>query len=953
MPLPPPPPGPPPAGARSQSLNRYPPSRSNSGTSSNEEADSHVRRRAAAQNNLGAIPPTPADWVDEELAEQGQQSYQPLRIDTGAHSTASTAESSLARRPARRDASAQGLRERRSRSRAANNTSSTLTADLGGSDRQSDDDSRQTDLVSSPTEGSITRRRLHNRKPSGVSPQANQQTFSPEDESRNVHPGTSMLTPPYTPAVDNQTAYGVQKRVGVAPNSAVSGRPVSHLLHAPIENSGMLVPQGPGRPPTADSATKSPTQPKTPFFAQALERHQKFVEQEAAANSDGERLELFANFMVHESRLRRDRYSAAYNAMAGDIIDLTRDMWRSHSSSKRAITPSTSISSLEQGVSTWASDRHGAPSSASSMAEFTPGTDAGSQCDPADLEQSESQRWEDRYKPSLSPIPSMAVSTVPDEDSSRGRAPSRWWEESASGSSGRGQKVERSQRETKYMGVNPAKLQETAEPAPNLSRQTPTPGASTQTFQYGPNEYPPEKTGWHDNGDFETPLATPAKTAERKPSTSGIEPLDVSRLVTLPPPYPRHHPAVNNNHPSLSSFRSEHRILADHSDVQAIKDGYLDEDWTQLQQHQEMNKERRSKLRSTIQESVMAGNMSFADAAKAEEEFEAEEADRGKAQARANFDLFEARVAHPLNTLLTAKIQKANASIDQLRAELESRNEVADPNQAQEEGDEQPERLEKLTLLKWLFEAREQLHKEMFDLHASRSEKYSEVILTPYRISRQQAKIDEATSFFARDSRDRQSTFARESHTRFESLLNIFEKNVTRGVEDQLSAFWDIAPGLLGVVQQVSPESPGFQIEIPPREYKENLAYQRFPLQYLFTVLNHAEKSAYQFIESQTNMLCLLHEVRTAAMRSSLRLGELLSVAELPAEEAGAREELRTRTERARAEEEERLDGDLKEKVGEVERQWREALGDGLDECKSRVRVCLEESGGWEDGLDG
>ncbi|KAK5239407.1 hypothetical protein LTR16_011969, partial [Cryomyces antarcticus] len=38
------------------------------------------------------------------------------------------------------------------------------------------------------------------------------------------------------------------------------------------------------------------------------------------------------------------------------------------------------------------------------------------------------------------------------------------------------------------------------------------------------------------------------------------------------------------------------------------------------------------------------------------------------------------------------------------------------PNQTQEEGDEQPELLEKLTLLKWLSETREQLHQELFDL---------------------------------------------------------------------------------------------------------------------------------------------------------------------------------------------------------------------------------------------
>src|SRR6202012_4315883 len=98
------------------------------------------------------------------------------------------------------------------------------------------------------------------------------------------------------------------------------------------------------------------------------------------------------------------------------------------------------------------------------------------------------------------------------------------------------------------------------------------------------------------------------------------------------------------------------------------------------------------------------------------------------------------------------------------------------------------------------FEVREQLHKEMFDLHADRSAKYSDVILTPYRIAKLQAKIDEAAKFFAKDNQDRQMKFAKDSLHRFEDLQQVMELNVSRGVEDQLSAFWDIAPGLLEVI---------------------------------------------------------------------------------------------------------------------------------------------------------
>ncbi|TKA73839.1 hypothetical protein B0A55_07615 [Friedmanniomyces simplex] len=650
--------------------------------------------------------------------------------------------------------------------------------------------------------------------------------------------------------------------------------------------------------------------------------------------------------------------------MAGDIVDLTRDMWRSFTrNSKRAVTPSTSMSSFDPTAPSWASDGQpssahgGMPSSASSLGDFTPTTDAASVGDPQEaFDRAESRQWAESFKPTLSPIPSMAQSTVPDEESSRGRAASRWWESSNSGSGsiGRPDRMEKSHRETKYMGVTAAHLQEATEPSPTLSRQSGTPGASMQSFMQSPSDYPPEKVGWHEGADFDTPMATPARTAERKSSTASTSsPLDISRLVTLPPPYPRHHPAVNNSHPSLSEFRNQHRTLADQSDTRRIKDGFLDGDFAIRQQQKELTKERRNRLRSSVQSKIADGSISFGEAAQAEKDFDGEEAERGKANARGNFERYETNVAQPLNALLTDKIAQADACIFQLKDDLENRNQVQDPNQAQEEGDEHPERLEKLTLLKWLFEAREQLHKEMFDLHAERSEQYSEVILTPYRIQRAQAKIDEALAFFAKDSRQRQLAFAKEAQKRFEDLQATMERNVSRGVEDQLSAFWDIAPGLLEVTVKIPADLGGFDVQVPVTEYEENSSYGEFPLQYLYSLLSHAEKSAYQFIESQVNLLCLLHEVRTAATKSHLRLLELECAPPPPAPAAvTASPGFRSEVAMAKREAEERLTADLKEKVGEVEGQWRAALGRGLAGCRGRVRGFLEGVGGWEEGLD-
>ena len=989
MPLPPPPPGLPPPGARSQSLNRYPAPvsssnavsgsgipRSNSATSDQEApTPPPPQRRAAAQaSTLGPVPPTPADWNEtndletavrsiEQTHGSSALSYQPLRINTGSNSGSSGTHSD---RTSRRDASTDGngIRERRSKSRAARELEGASTCSSNIMSPVSDN-ARPADFVSASTlQSSISQRRENMRKLSGYASvsalppdPSNVQTksLSAERSTAASHP-TSILTPPYTPAVGGQGGESSQRRGLVGPPSASSDRPISHLLNAPNEEAAkMPAPLSPARAPSREPVSKL-----DPFYQQAIERHRSLIEKESAATSDEERLEIFANFLVHESRLRRDKYQLAYNNMAGDVMDLTRDMWRSYTrESKRAITPSTSMSSMDPTIPSWASDgglpsAHGAmPSSASSMGEFTPATDTASIGDSADmLDRADSRQWGEQFKPSLSPIPSMAVSTVPDEDSSRGRTASRWWEQSESaGSVGRPDRIEKSHRETKYMGVTAASLREEPHPSPEVFRSTPPAGATG--FALGPDEYPAEKTGWHESLEFDTPMATPSRPGDSRKSSNAslnINKLDVSRLVTLPPPYPRHHPAVNNSHPQLSDLRNTHRHLASQAEIQQIRDAYLDQDWALQRSQQEDAKKRRNRLRNSIQEKLNAGSISFADAARAETSFESSEAERARLDARATFDAYEQAISHPLNTLLTSRLAEAETCISTLLADLSSQHSTSDPNQAQEEGDDHPERLEKLTLLKWLFEARELLHKEMSDLHAQRGEKYAVVVLTPYRLASQTDKIAEAEAFFAKDRADRNAKYAREALERISALQDIVERNVARGVEDQLSAFWDIAPGLLEIVHAVPFDEPAalamLDVKIPAQEYEENPQLAQWPLQYLYSLLEHAGKSARQFIESQVNLLCLLHEVRGARAKAAVKVARYERSPNASGDnEAGLDAEI-VRVER-------RLDGDLKEKVGEVERQWKEALGDGLERCKEGVKEWLVDNGGWVDGLDG
>lgn len=356
--------------------------------------------------------------------------------------------------------------------------------------------------------------------------------------------------------------------------------------------------------------------------------------------------------------------------------------------------------------------------------------------------------------------------------------------------------------------------------------------------------------------------------------------------------------------------------------------------------------DRRAELRYNIQDNVRNGVMSFADAAKAEADFEAREHQRAQDVVQYTFDTFQSEVANPLHALLCERVTKATASMEHLKGRLSSEAQEPNPDQMQEEGDEKPELLEMLTLQKWLFEAREQLHKELFDLENERNDLYRDIIVLPYVQGKNEQKVQEATSFFQRDAQDRKVTFEKEILKRYEDLMHVIEQNVTRGVEAQLSAFWDIAPGLLAIVQQVPQRLQGFEVLVPPQEYEETPAYHDYPLQYLYTLLAHAGRSAYQFIESQINLLCLLHEVKTGLMTAGSRLLETQRLLE-GEDLAGVDHEMKA----IRADEERRLTDDLKEKVGLVESQWNEALGQGLETCKARVEEHLSEQGGWDDAL--
>ncbi|KAL1856569.1 hypothetical protein Plec18170_003537 [Paecilomyces lecythidis] len=982
MPLPPPPPGPPPPGGRSHSTGRTfdtQPKNPAHGGSRESNWQSPV-----LGTRLGTIPPTPADWVDEESAPHRTASNSgPSRSDAenasrepnepsgdglSEHDSITrprrSSNGGLFRTPAVRDTSARGIRERRleswhkrqqaSEPLGAVSINSNPWADAmpqvkpsnlvlqRAENREAHTDSQQSirsaPLSSTYSTGSEGAGDSRTRVSSGLF--SSRSSFStPRQEQGHSAPHQHKFahTPPFSPHGDAHSSM-YPKGTGQAvppkalptppPQSAhdtsatrsdarIEERPISHILHLPNEPAMVPQPLTPRKPSAEQPLSMDPILRRDDQFMRgAVQRHQSFIEKEAAASTESEALRLFTDYIVSESIIRRERYSAAWESTNIDIQRVRETLFEAPAEP------------TNQEISTARPSSSGGRPSRADIRIDTPQSRPES-------------AWWANYQPCLSPIASLSMSN--DEMSSRGRAPSRWWE-SKTGSSSEGgeRKVQRSKRESKYMGLQ-REIRETmqwsnGQSVAEVQEEVGNINSSSQPVVYGPDEYPPEKVGWHE-----------------QPSQSGHDysygyqneedrGMDISRLITLPPPYPRHYPAVNNSHPDMVAYRTTVRSITDLSEIRTTRERHKGQMEKAVTDYQDRIQQNRLQFRSNVQTEIQRGNLTFAEAAQAEATLADEEKMLEKKMVQNEFDSFQESVLRPMHAILTERINKATAGIDELRAKLSDAAQYGTPEQAQEEGDEKPELLEMLTQLKWLFEAREQLHREVYDILCDRNEKYRAVVSLQYRQSKNEEKIRETDSFFIQDAMDRRVQYETETLSRLESFMDIIEENVARGVEIQLSAFWDIAPSLLELLQKFPDDLQGLEIQIPAGEYDENPSYREHPLQYLYSLLTHAEKSTYQYIESQTNLLCLLHEVKSGVMGANCKLMEAQRIRHGEPEDA-VRQEMRE----SRAQEERVLTTDLKDKVSTVEGQWTEALGSQIQGLRERVRDLLIAEGGWEE----
>ncbi|KAF2153838.1 hypothetical protein K461DRAFT_292548 [Myriangium duriaei CBS 260.36] len=937
IPLPPPPPGPPPPNTRSMSLGRG--FDRSSSTTIAEPSTPRRRFGLAEPTPLSPVPPTPADYIGD-IDNRTSVASSSSSISPTTTSSASQ-NSCLTRRPAQKDGRPEAIRDRRSRSRAMR---SSLVLERGSEDPFGHDgpSTRPANLVLKALQKSPV---VGRASPRLEQQQQQKLVVSSSRDPHKLRPGVAgEPTPPYSPE-----------------NAACSTR---------ISIGSVLTPASILSPPASSqsstSSRQTPTTVFTPshahcpdqsaFMDDSLARLLKFHEQELEATTNQERLRLFADFIVKESVYRKVQYSSDFNDIAPELYNVTENMWHSDVAPQAVSPRGHSIESVSVESRTRSIDA-AFDSTTPSDAPMTPATDQGSftslEHDQDILNQSP---WNDRYKPSLSPIPSMTVSTVADESDSRGRTPSRWWEPSDGGSPREPQRfgLERSRQETKYMSLHPGILQSPKSP-PGTTESDRTGGTAQ-------SEYPPEKVGWHEQTS--TPQISPSLQRQgfkdkQVHSQPDMSPLDVSRLVTLPPAYPRHYPAVNNCHPQLDPPRLKHREIADIEEIEKIRARFENEEGDIDQDLEHARKKRISSFRTGVQEDINSGVIDKETALEADRRFRAHEIELQARAAREAFDRFHLELFDPVNTQLQKKIDDADICINMMTLALTrtASGEHSANAIVQVGGDEEPELLEQLTLVRWLFEAREKLHEEMFDTIVLERHKHrlQEKFEPTYRTLPQPAR-DEGNARFAAAIRKMHLAHASAAHARHQDLASLMQAHVTAGVEAQISAFWDIAPQILEVVQRVPiPPPPSstvhensrveaadrrlacLPIVIPPAEVEESPALATWPAQYLFTTLTHAQNSVRQFIDAQVNLLCLMHGVACRALEAEGRVGEMQG-RQSEGHMEGARK---------------RLDRELQVKCAEIEEGWNAALGDAMEEARGAVRGFLERSGGWEEGLEG
>jgi hypothetical protein len=659
------------------------------------------------------------------------------------------------------------------------------------------------------------------------------------------------------------------------------------------------------------------------FVQLAKRRYKEMLRAEAAAPLESEKVHVFLEFMERECRFRALVYTRADAKYLDKLKAVTRAIENGCGNQQGRNNDSMAPVSLENGGEDV--DMASPPfNRAELVQQSTP------------RPSSQSQWW---GTPALTS--SAFERRTHEEESSRGRTSSRWWETSVEGGScsenirSDGGHSDfnsvygsafprRNRRKAKHQKQSLREIAEIVTHSPRNSVNTnPNDPRSYQNSSAFPPDY---KEPMSEGRSRSRPSSSRPRPAPRIVKTS----LDIAPLLTLLPAWPKEFPAINNCHPRLDVFRDLVRTLNDTSALTALHTNFTAKLSSQKSAFAADSQRRRVSQAERIQGLYARGDLHHSEMERLNIDFEREEDKIAREAAEEEFKAYDNEVVTPAHRDLHERITAATAAYSDLVALISTPYVQSSPN----EPEEGPELLEHLTALKWIFDVRETLHRQVHDLLTERSNRYQSLVLNN----------DPAhESFFISGARSRQVSYLSARVARHNDFLDLVEHHVTQGVEGARSRFWEIAPLVMECCEKIPIDLSGVVPIVPPEESVEHPEWSRQPIRYLERKLSEAEGAMRSLgVEEGESLLCLLHGVKSGITR-----------ARAEAEEAGASDGRGTGGfgESWIKSEEERLLSDLKDKVGMIEEEWREGLGAVLNGVRGRVEEVVERGEIMEPGV--
>ncbi|PWW76783.1 hypothetical protein C7212DRAFT_363745 [Tuber magnatum] len=449
--------------------------------------------------------------------------------------------------------------------------------------------------------------------------------------ANNYEPPKQLPTPP--PGIERDSKF----------------RPVSHLLHLP--NAG-----GKLQPPLIEEEEEM-----SAFYLSAIERHREMIRLEATASTDEERMGLWLDFVLNECKLRKERYSRVVGKMRPSLATKLGSAFSEET--QQNLTP---VSPVMKGMA---------------------GEDVEMENTQESRRRPETQWWGQHLTGDSfgggNPMGAALEARIRDEESSRGRTSSRWWEASAEGGSVSDHLAVRSdgmgddefgmaRSSHRYARTPRASLREIAEHV-TTPRSSQFPG-DPASYAARP-AYPPDRKTMSTSRSRSRPPHSQSRT--HTPVRPVKTNLDIAPLLTLLPPYPRVYPAVNNAHPQLAVFRNLVRTLNDLSPVTGIKADFNAASSTRKETFTIESLKRRNQHSEYIQSlySAPSGNktqkrLSFGQLETLNTDFQNRENALSEESLKSEFDLFQSQVVDAVHTELQERISAASAAYSDLSAEI-------------------------------------------------------------------------------------------------------------------------------------------------------------------------------------------------------------------------------------------------------------------------------------------